>query len=71
MLILRNSNAADEMKILQTAVEEKQAEILRWRDNCTLNEEEITDLKKKYSNVSEERDNLFQRYKYHYKENIS
>lgn len=71
MLILRNSNAADEMKILQTAVEEKQAEILRWRDNCTLNEKEITDLKKKYSNVSEERDNLFQRYKYHYKENIS
>lgn len=71
MLILRNSNAADEMKILQTAVEEKQAEILRWWDNCTLNEKEITDLKKKYSNVSEERDNLFQRYKYHYKENIS
>lgn len=62
-VITRNSNAADEVKILQTEVEGKQIEIQRLQDKCTLEEKENKELQKKYSKVSEERDNLFQRYK--------
>lgn len=58
----RNSNAADEVKILQTEAEGKKLEIQRLQDKCSLHEKENKDLQKKHSKVLEERDNLFQRY---------
>lgn len=58
----RNSNAADEVKILQTEAEGKKLEIQRLQDKCSLHENENKDLQKKHSKVLEERDNLFQRY---------
>lgn len=51
------------MKILQTQVEEKQTEIQKLQNKCILDEKENKELQKKYSKVSEERDNLYQRYK--------
>ncbi|XP_052672944.1 golgin subfamily A member 6-like protein 22 isoform X2 [Crassostrea angulata] len=57
----RNSNAADEVKILQTEAEGKKLEIQRLQDKCSLHENENKDLQKKHSKVLEERDNLFQR----------
>lgn len=58
----RNSNAADEVKILQTEAEGKKIEIQRLQDKCSLYEKENKDLQKKHSKVLEERDNIFQRY---------
>lgn len=58
----RNSNAADEVKILQTEAEGKKIEIQRLQDKCSLHEKENKDLQKKHSKVLEERDNIFQRY---------
>lgn len=63
IVISRNSNAADEVKLLQTEAEGKQIEIQRLQDRCSLHEKENKDLQKKHLKVSEERDNLFQRYK--------
>eukprot|EP00105_Crassostrea_gigas_P000957 XP_011412939.1 PREDICTED: intracellular protein transport protein USO1 isoform X16 [Crassostrea gigas] len=57
----RNSNAADEVKILQTEAEGKKIEIQRLQDKCSLHEKENKDLQKKHSKVLEERDNIFQR----------
>lgn len=64
-VISRNSNAADEMKILQTEVEEKHTEIQILQNKCILDEKENKELQKKYSKVSEERDNLYQRYEHY------
>lgn len=58
----RNSNAADEVKILQTEAEGKQIEIQRLQDKCSLHEKENKELQKKHSKVSDERDDFFQRY---------
>lgn len=58
----RNSNAADEVKILQTEAEGKKIEIQRLQDKYSLHEKENKDLQKKHSKVLEERDNIFQRY---------
>nr|XP_034301650.1 myosin-11 isoform X7 [Crassostrea gigas] len=57
----RNSNAADEVKLLQTETERKQIEVQRLQEKCLLHEKDIKELQKKHSKVSEERDNLFQR----------
>lgn len=63
MFILRNSNTADEGKILQSDVEGQQTEIQRLKHKFTLAEKENKALQENYSKVSEERDILFQRYK--------
>lgn len=62
-MILRNSNAADDLKILQIKVEEKQQEIQRLKEKSIQDEGGNRELQKNYSNVLKERDNLFQRYK--------
>lgn len=62
-MILRNSNAADDVKILQIKVEEKQQEIQRLKEKSIQDEGGNRELQKNYSNVLKERDNLFQRYK--------
>lgn len=66
IVISRNSNAADEVKLLQTETERKQIEVQRLQEKCLLHEKDNKELQKKHSKVSEERDNLFQRYKTKY-----
>lgn len=53
------------MKILQTKVEEKHTEIQIMQNQCILDEKENKELQKKFSKVSEERDNLYQRYEHY------
>lgn len=66
IVISRNSNAADEVKLLQTETERKQIEVQRLQEKCLLHEKDNKELQKKHSKVSEERDSLFQRYKTKY-----
>lgn len=63
MLLLRNSNAADEVKVLQTEVEGKQGEIQRLKEKSTQDEEEKREMQEKFSNISYESNNLLLKYK--------
>lgn len=63
MLLLRNSNAADEVKILQTELEGTQGELRRLKEKSTQGKEEKREMQEKISNISHERNSLLQRYK--------
>lgn len=60
MLFLRNSNAADEVKILQTELKGKQGEIQRLKEKTIQDKKEIREMQEKFS---AERNSLFQKYK--------
>lgn len=60
MLFLRNSNAADEVKILQTELKGKQGEIQRMKDKTIQDKREIREMQEKFS---AERNSLLQKYK--------
>lgn len=60
MLFLRNSNAADEVKILQTELKGKQGEIQRMKEKTIQDKREIREMQEKFS---AERNSLLQKYK--------
>lgn len=60
MLFLRNSNAADEVKILQTELKGKQGEIQRLKEKTIQDKKEIREMQEKFS---AERNSLLQKYK--------
>lgn len=60
MLFLRNSNAADEVKILQTELKGKQGEIQRMKEKTIQDKKEIREMQEKFS---AERNSLLQKYK--------
>lgn len=60
MLFLRNSNAADEVKILQTELKGKQGEIQRLKEKTIQDKKEIKEMQEKFS---AERNSLLQKYK--------
>lgn len=60
MLFLRNSNAADEVKILQTELKGKQGEIQRMKEETIQDKREIREMQEKFS---AERNSLLQKYK--------
>lgn len=60
MLFLRNSNAADEVKILQTELKGKQGEIQILKEKTIQDKKEIREMQEKFS---AERNSLLQKYK--------
>lgn len=59
-MFLRNSNAADEVKILQTELKGKQGEIQRMKEKTIQDKREIREMQEKFS---AERNSLLQKYK--------
>lgn len=59
-MLLRNSNAADEVKILQTELHGKQGEIQRLKEKTIQDKKEIREMQEKFS---AERNSLLQKYK--------
>lgn len=59
-MLLRNSNAADEVKILQTELHGKQGEIQRLKEKSIQDKEEERKMQEKFL---AERKSLFEKYK--------